>query len=121
MPQVRHVALLAEPISKASDRKRLAQFSDQERQVTAWRRVNNRAQVWMDWNFEFEAGGAFCFLPGPEQRFVFHMLRTHCDHILPRLASEEPQRHRQPALRTNWVPPLELSDLGFRPPMKSSL
>src|SRR4051794_710445 len=113
MPQVRHVALLAEPIPEASHREGLSQCRNQERQVSARRRVNDRAQFWMDWNFKFKAGGAFCFLSRPEQRVVFDVLWTHSDDILPRLSCEQSQSHRQPGLRSDWVPRLELSDLPF--------
>ena len=117
MAQVRHVALLAEPVAKPGRREWRAKFADQKRQVFITCGVDYGPQIGMNWNGQLNSCGALGLSARPAQHPVSNVLRSHRDYILARLPRVKPQRQRQPWLCAYRVPRLELRYLPFAPSM----
>jgi hypothetical protein len=81
--------------------------------MSAWRGVDDGAQVRVDWNAQ--RGSGLLLLNGEDA--VVDMLAPHTKNIIPALGSIEPERERQASLCANTV----VATLGFSFPIVKTM
>jgi hypothetical protein len=90
--QIGHVTLFAKPVAKSGRGEWRAKLCGQKTQMSARRRIYNGPQGRMNRNGELNPGAALGLRSRPTQHFIFDVLRSHRDHILPSLPGVEPER-----------------------------